>query len=134
MKPHLIQIMSYEHCGFAMSCIGDPNVMMPNLKPLAAGGMRYGRAYPNCAACNPSRAECYLPTSAGNIDLHIVTQEPAMEGADQGDPVETLSSRPFHIMTKQIESRSTILRRIEGGQVERRQSNPNLQGAHGRIS
>jgi hypothetical protein len=65
--PHLIQILSVEHCGFAMSCAGDPNVRTPNLDQLAAGGMRFERAYANCPVCTPSRAGYFLRISAGNI-------------------------------------------------------------------
>jgi arylsulfatase A-like enzyme len=59
MKPHLIQILSDEHCGFAMSCAGDPNVRTPNLDRLAAGGMRFERAYANCPVCTPSRGTIF---------------------------------------------------------------------------
>ncbi|MFM8717539.1 MAG: sulfatase-like hydrolase/transferase, partial [Spartobacteria bacterium] len=59
MKPHLIQILSDEHCGFAMSCAGDPNVRTPNLDRLAGQGMRFDQAYANCPVCTPSRGTIF---------------------------------------------------------------------------
>ncbi len=59
MKPHLIQILSDEHCGFAMSCAEDPNVRTPNLDRLATGGVRFGHAYANCPVCTPSRGTIF---------------------------------------------------------------------------
>lgn len=59
MKPHLIQILSDEHCGFAMSCAGDPNVKTPNMDRLSAGGVRFERAYANCPVCTPSRGTIF---------------------------------------------------------------------------
>lgn len=29
-RPHLIQILSDEHCGFALSCAGNPDVGFPS--------------------------------------------------------------------------------------------------------
>jgi len=59
MKPHLIQILSDEHCGFAMSCAGDPNVRTPNLDRLAGEGIRFERANANCPVCTPSRGTIF---------------------------------------------------------------------------
>lgn len=58
-RPHLIQILSDEHCGFALSCVGDPNVRTPHLDRLAREGMRFDRAYANCPVCTPSRGTIF---------------------------------------------------------------------------
>jgi len=58
-SPHLIQILSDEHCGFAMSCAGDPNVRTPNLDRMAEQGMQFQRAYANCPICTPSRGTIF---------------------------------------------------------------------------
>jgi arylsulfatase A-like enzyme len=57
--PNLIQILSDEHCGFAMSCAGDSNVRTPNLDRMAAEGMRFEQAYANCPVCTPSRGTIF---------------------------------------------------------------------------
>jgi arylsulfatase A-like enzyme len=57
--PNLIQILSDEHCGFAMSCAGDSNVRTPNLDRMAAEGMRFEQAYANCPVCTPSRCTIF---------------------------------------------------------------------------
>lgn len=58
-KPHLIQILSDEHFGLAMSCAGDVNVRTPNMDRLAAGGVRFEKAYANCPVCTPSRGTIF---------------------------------------------------------------------------
>ncbi len=59
MHPHLIQILSDEHCGFALSCAGNPDVRTPHLDRLAAEGVRFDRAYANCPVCTPSRGTIF---------------------------------------------------------------------------
>ena len=59
MKKHdknLIIIMSDEHQGRALSCIGHPFVKTPNLDKLANNGMVFSNAYTSCPICVPARA------------------------------------------------------------------------------
>lgn len=57
--PHIIQILSDEHYGGAMSHAGDPNVRTPNMDRLAAEGASLSRAYANCPICTPSRGTIF---------------------------------------------------------------------------
>lgn len=57
--PHMIYILSDEHCGKAMSHMGDPNVRTPNMDRLADEGISFSRAYSNCPVCTPSRGTIF---------------------------------------------------------------------------
>ena len=58
-NPHIIYILSDEHCGTAMSHIGDPNVSTPNMDQLASEGVSFRNAYANCPICTPSRGTIF---------------------------------------------------------------------------
>ena len=53
---NLIIIMSDEHQGRALGCIGHPFVKTPNLDKLANNGMVFSNAYTSCPICVPARA------------------------------------------------------------------------------
>lgn len=57
--PNVIYILSDEHCGMAMSHMGDPNVRTPNMDRLASEGVTFTRAYSNCPVCTPSRGTIF---------------------------------------------------------------------------
>ena len=57
--PHVIYILSDEHCGMAMGHTGDPNVRTPNMDRLATEGVTFTRAYANCPVCTPSRGTIF---------------------------------------------------------------------------
>ena len=42
-KPNVILLLSDEHCGFAMSHVGDPNVRTPSMDRPAAEGVSFER-------------------------------------------------------------------------------------------
>jgi arylsulfatase A-like enzyme len=58
-QPHIIYILSDEHCGTAMSGAGDPNVRTPNMDRLASEGGNFSNAYANCPICTPSRGTIF---------------------------------------------------------------------------
>ncbi|MFZ9682803.1 MAG: sulfatase-like hydrolase/transferase [Cephaloticoccus sp.] len=58
-RPHIIHLLSDEHCGLAMGHAGDPNVRTPHMDRLAAEGVSFGRAYANCPVCTPSRGTIF---------------------------------------------------------------------------
>ena len=57
--PHIIYILSDEHCGTAMSHTGDQNVSTPNMDRLASEGVSFRNAYANCPICTPSRGTIF---------------------------------------------------------------------------
>jgi arylsulfatase A-like enzyme len=57
--PHIIYILSDEHCGNAMSHMGDPNVSTPHMDRLATEGVSFSKAYANCPVCTPSRGTIF---------------------------------------------------------------------------
>lgn len=57
--PHIIYILSDEHCGTAMSHVGDQNVSTPNMDQLASEGVSFRNAYANCPICTPSRGTIF---------------------------------------------------------------------------
>lgn len=57
--PHIIYILSDEHCGLAMSHAGDPNVQTPQMDRLAVAGVSLTQAYANCPVCTPSRGTIF---------------------------------------------------------------------------
>ncbi len=57
MKPaNLLFILSDQHQAAAMGCAGHPLVQTPHLDSLAVEGLRFTKAYTNCAICVPARA------------------------------------------------------------------------------
>ncbi|MFZ0548373.1 MAG: sulfatase-like hydrolase/transferase [Candidatus Promineifilaceae bacterium] len=57
--PHILYILSDEHCGFATGYMGDPNLRTPNLDRLAAEGVAFSHAYANSPICTPSRGTLF---------------------------------------------------------------------------
>ncbi len=55
-RPNIVFIMSDDHAVRAVSAYGDSLVETPNIDRIAAGGMRFDRAYVGNAICGPSRA------------------------------------------------------------------------------
>ena len=58
-RPHIIYILSDEHCGTAMSHTGDRNVQTPNMDRLAEEGVSFTNARANCPICTPSRGTIF---------------------------------------------------------------------------
>ena len=57
--PHIIYILSDEHCGTTMSHAEDQNVSTPNMDQLASEGVSFRNAYANCPICTPSRGTIF---------------------------------------------------------------------------
>ncbi|CAA0111755.1 Multifunctional alkaline phosphatase superfamily protein [Halioglobus japonicus] len=55
-RPNIVFIFSDDHAVRAVSAYGDSLVETPNIDRIAAGGMRFDRAYVGNAICGPSRA------------------------------------------------------------------------------
>ena len=56
--PHIILIMTDQHRGDALGCMGNP-VISPNLDQLASEGTLYTKGYSSCPSSTPARA-CLL--------------------------------------------------------------------------
>jgi arylsulfatase A-like enzyme len=55
-RPNIIFIMTDDHAAHALSCYGSRVNRTPHLDRLAAGGMRFDRAFVTNSICTPSRA------------------------------------------------------------------------------
>jgi len=55
-RPNILVIMSDDHAVRAVSAYGDSIMQTPHIDRIAAGGMRFDRAYVGNAICGPSRA------------------------------------------------------------------------------
>ena len=55
-RPNIVFIFSDDHAVSAVSAYGDSLVQTPNIDRIAAGGIRFDRAYVGNAICGPSRA------------------------------------------------------------------------------
>ncbi len=55
-RPNIVFIFSDDHAVSAVSAYGNSLVETPNIDRIAAGGMRFDRAYVGNAICGPSRA------------------------------------------------------------------------------
>jgi len=55
-RPNIVFILSDDHAVRAVSAYGDSLVQTPNIDRIAAGGIRFDRAYVGNAICGPSRA------------------------------------------------------------------------------
>ena len=70
-KPNVLLIVSEDN-GPELGCYGDPYVRTPALDALAAGGVRFDRAYVPYSVCSPSRAAFLTgryPSQNGQIGL-----------------------------------------------------------------
>lgn len=54
--PNVLWLISDDHAAYVAGCYGNSKVHTPNLDRLAAGGMRFDRAYCNSPVCSASRA------------------------------------------------------------------------------
>lgn len=55
-KPHIILIVSDQHRGDAMNCMGNPSVITPNMDALAQDGTLFTNAYTSAPSSTPARA------------------------------------------------------------------------------
>ena len=55
-RPNIVFIMSDDHATRAVSAYNDSLMQTPNIDRIAAGGMRFDRAYVANSICGPSRA------------------------------------------------------------------------------
>lgn len=58
-RPHILYILSDEHCAFASGYMGDPNLRTPHMDRLAQEGVTFERAYANTPICTPSRGTIF---------------------------------------------------------------------------
>lgn len=61
-RPNLVFIMSDDHAAHAISAYGSALVETPNIDRIAAGGMRFDRAFCTNSICTPSRASILTGT------------------------------------------------------------------------
>lgn len=67
-RPNVLFIISDDLTATALSCYGNTICRTPNIDRLAAGGMRFTRAFCNATYCGPSRASFlsgYYPHATG---------------------------------------------------------------------
>ena len=65
-KPNIIMIVSDQHRGDWMGCSGSRIVNTPHMDRMAAGGVRFTRAYCNSPLCVPSR----MSMLTGRLPVH----------------------------------------------------------------
>lgn len=58
-RPNILLIMTDQQSASAMSCAGNPHLHTPTIDALAAGGMRFERAYSGNPICVPCRASLF---------------------------------------------------------------------------
>ncbi len=71
IKPNVLLFFSDQHQAACLGVEGHPDVITPNLDRLAAGGVRFTRAYSNDAICTPSRMSLMsglYPRTLGCLD------------------------------------------------------------------
>ena len=68
-KPNVLLIL-VDDLKPLLHCYGDPVAKTPNLDALAAGGMRFNKAYANQAVCAPSRFTLMLGSHSTSTGLY----------------------------------------------------------------
>src|SRR5262245_40175437 len=68
-KPNILWLIA-EDFGPALGCYGQKEVATPNLDRLAAGGVRYTRAYTTAPVCSPSRSAMMTGMYQTTIGAH----------------------------------------------------------------
>lgn len=67
--PNVLWIVA-ENFALDFGCYGAENVRTPNIDQLAAGGIRFDRAYATCPVCAPSRSAFMTGMYATTTDTH----------------------------------------------------------------
>ena len=62
-RPNIVMIVVDQMRGDCLGIAGHPDVKTPYLDSLAAGGVRFSRAYSACPSCVPARAAMYTGMS-----------------------------------------------------------------------
>jgi choline-sulfatase len=84
-RPNVLFIMGDDHAPYVIGAYGNKLARTPNLDKLAAGGVRFERAYVNSPVCAPSRQSIItgrLPHSAGVTLLQTKFAEDQLTIAD----------------------------------------------------
>ena len=55
-QPHIILIVSDQHRGDALNCMGNPSVITPNLDALAQDGTLFTNGYSSAPSSTPARS------------------------------------------------------------------------------
>ena len=83
-RPNVLYIFTDQQSADAMSCAGNSDLRTPAIDSLAAGGVRFDRAYCTQPLCSPSRASMFtglMPQEAGvpengmHIGEHVAGRE-----------------------------------------------------------
>ncbi|TDE01015.1 sulfatase [Jiangella asiatica] len=76
-RPNILLIMTDQQSATAMSCAPNPDLHTPAMDALAAGGVRFGRAYCTNPLCAPSRASMMTGRMPSEIGVDDNVREPA---------------------------------------------------------
>jgi len=82
-RPNIIWILS-EDISPNLGCYGEPLIQTPNIDKLAAGGVRFTRAYTTAPVCSPSRSAIITGQYQTRIGAHnhrTVDRKPLLEPA-----------------------------------------------------
>lgn len=84
-RPNVLWLISDDHAAYVTGSYGNQKVRTPNLDTLAAGGMRFDRAYCNAPVCTASRAGFITgmyPRSVGVTELRTTLPKSAITLGD----------------------------------------------------
>lgn len=85
-RPNILFIMSDDHATRAVSAYGNAIVETPNIDRIAAGGVRFDRAYVGNALCGPSRATTLTGLHSHGNGFYSNEWSPDFDGSQQTFP------------------------------------------------
>src|SRR5579862_4498609 len=92
---NVLWIVGDDHAAHAVGCYGNKHVRTPNLDRLAAGGMRFDRAFCNSPVCTASRQSFITgryPRTIGVTQLQTALPEKEPTLADMLKPAGYLTA------------------------------------------
>ncbi len=72
-KMNVLLIVGDDHAASALGCYGNPRIKTPHLDKLAAGGMRFERAYCNSPVCTASRQSFITGRMPQSVGVTLLT-------------------------------------------------------------
>lgn len=99
--PNVVLILTDNHGAWTLGCYGNKDIRTPQLDALAAGGVRFTRAYANNPVCSPNRATLLTGLMPSQHGVHCFLTG----GVPQVGPGSYCTIKEFPSLPKMLKAR-----------------------------